>query len=181
MELLQFELDPNKLPPVGQGVLRWPLDHIRITQRFGRTADSGRLYTSGTHNGVDFGVSSGSNVYAALSGVIEGFGNTDQYPGCQSYGKWILIKHNNGLSSLYAHLSLTQVSVGQEVSTGQVIGYSGNTGYSTGPHLHLTVFASQGVQLMRLGDIPGRPITRCSNATIPIAPRDAYLDPLVYL
>jgi len=176
---LQFELDPGRLPPIGQGVLLWPLDNIRITQKFGRTTDSGRLYTSGTHNGVDFGVSTGNNVYASLGGVVEGVGNTDQYPKCLSYGRWVLIKHNNGLSTLYAHLSLTSVLVGQSVSTGQVIGFSGNTGYSTGPHLHLSLFASQGVKIRRLGDI--KAITNCADASIPIAPKDAYLDPLTYL
>ena len=178
---LQFELDPSKIPPAGRGILAWPLDIVRITQKFGRTSDSGRLYKSGTHNGVDFGISTGSSVYASLSGVVEGAGNTDSYRGCLSYGKWVLIKHNNGLSTLYAHLSLTSVNLGQEVRTGQVIGFSGNTGYSTGPHLHLSLFASQGVRVMRLSDIPGRAITKCSNASIPIAPRDAYLDPLIYL
>jgi len=178
---LQFELDPSKIPPAGKGILAWPLDIVRITQKFGRTSDSGRLYKSGTHNGIDFGISTGSSVYTSLSGVVAGTGDTDSYRNCLSYGKWVLIKHNNGLSTLYAHLSLVSVGKGQEVSTGQVIGFSGSTGYSTGPHLHLSLFASQGVQIMRLGDIPGRAITKCSNASIPIAPRDAYLDPLVYL
>jgi murein DD-endopeptidase MepM/ murein hydrolase activator NlpD len=178
---LQFELDPSKLPPVGKGVLAWPLDIVRITQKFGKTGDSGRLYRSGTHNGIDFGISTGSSVYSTLSGVVEGTGNTDAYLGCLSYGKWVLVRHNNGLSTLYAHLSLINVSTGQEVKTGQVIGFSGNTGYSTGPHLHLSLFASQGVRVMRLGDIPGRAITKCSDASIPIAPQDAYLDPLIYL
>jgi len=178
---LQFVLDPGRLPSAGKGILKWPLNHIRITQQFGKTSDSGRLYSSGTHNGIDFGVSTGTNVYAALGGVVEGVGDTDRYAGCLSYGKWVLIRHNNGLSTLYAHLSGFAVSVGEGVSTEQLIGYSGNTGYSTGPHLHLTVFASQGVKLQKLGDIPGRPITKCSAATIPVAPRDAYLDPLIYL
>ena len=178
---IQFELDPSRLPPIGQGVLAWPLDTVRITQRFGKTSDSGRLYSSGTHNGVDFGISTGSSVYSTLSGVVEGVGNTDAFPGCLSYGKWVLVKHNNGLATLYAHLSLTNVSVGQEVKTGQVVGFSGSTGYSTGPHLHLSLFASQGVRVMKLRDIPGRAITKCSDASIPIAPKDAYLDPLIYL
>jgi len=178
---LQFELDPSKIPPIGSGVLAWPLNNIRITQRFGKTSSSGRLYASGTHNGTDFGVSEGNNVKASLTGVVQGVGNTDQYPGCLSYGKWVLVKHNNGLSTLYAHLSLITVSPGQNVSTGQVVGYSGNTGYSTGPHLHMSLYASQGVQITRLGDIPGRPITKCSSASIPVAPSKAYLDPLAYL
>ena len=85
--------------------------------------------------------------------MIVGTGNTDEPRGCYSYGKWILIKHENGLSTLYAHLSLIKVNAGETVNTGDIIGYSGNTGYSTGPHLHLTVYATQGVKIVRLGDI----------------------------
>jgi len=177
---LQIAIDPNSLPSVGKGVLRWPLDKIVITQHFGNTefAKSGAYNGSG-HNGVDFGTSIGTEVKAALSGVIVGAGNTDQYKGCYSYGKWVLIKHSNGLSTLYAHLSLIKVSEGQSVSTGQVIGYSGNTGYSTGPHLHFTVYASQGVEIVRLGDV--KKITNCANASIPVASLNAYLNPLDYL
>ena len=73
-------------------------------------------------------------------------GNTDQ--SCQgvSCGKWVLIKHANNLSTLYAHLSIIKVSGGQQVETGQLVGYSGDTGYATGPHLH-GVFASEGVEI----------------------------------
>ena len=71
------------------------------------------------------------------------------------------------------------MKAGQSISTGDVIGFSGNTGYSTGPHLHFTVFASQGVQVVRLGDV--KKITNCGNVRIPIAPLDAYLNPLSYL
>ncbi|MCR4306448.1 MAG: M23 family metallopeptidase, partial [Candidatus Yonathbacteria bacterium] len=187
-ELLKFEselriaIDPTSLPPAGAGILLWPLKDIFITQKFGNTdfAQSG-AYSGKGHNGIDFRASVGTEVKAALSGVVEATGNTDQYPGCYSYGKWVLIKHNNGLSTLYAHFSLIKAVAGQQVSTGDVIGYSGNTGYSTGPHLHLTVYASQGVKITRLGDIPGRPITKCSGASIPIASLNAYLNPLDYL
>ena len=102
---LKFTLDPSKLPPAGKGILRWPLDNIRITQQFGRTADSGRLYSSGTHNGMDFAASIGTPVKAALSGTVTATGNTDAIYGCYSYGKWVLLKHANGLSTLYAHLA----------------------------------------------------------------------------
>ncbi len=173
---LQYTLDPSRLPSVGKGILRWPLDNVFITQQFGRTADSGRLYVSGTHNGVDFRASIGTPIKSALAGTVQGTGNTDAIAGCYSYGKWILIKHGNGLSTLYAHLSDINVSEGQSISTGQVIGYSGFTGYATGPHLHFTVFASDAVQIRKLSSGKG-----CNNAVIPVSAASGYLNPLDYL
>jgi murein DD-endopeptidase MepM/ murein hydrolase activator NlpD len=177
---LEYTRDPSRIPPAGQGILRWPLDAIKITQNFGTTAFSqSGAYNGKGHNGVDFRASVGTPVKSALSGVVQATGNTDQYAGCYSYGKWVLVKHNNGLSTLYAHLSHITENSGAQVSTGQVIGYSGNTGYSTGPHLHFTVYESNGVQLVKLGDVRRR--TNCANATIPVAPLPAYLNPLDYL
>lgn len=174
---LKKAIDPNSFPSTDKGLLSWPLGIIRITQQFGRTVDAKRLYSSGTHNGVDFGVSIGTPVLASLDGVVTGSGNTDEQKSCYSYGKWILIKHPNGLSTLYAHLSVIKVSAGQEVRTGEVIGYSGNTGYSTGPHLHLTVYATQGiVGIQKYSSSIG-----CKNVSIPIAGTNAYLDPMLYL
>jgi len=177
---LRVAIDPNTLPPVGKGILRWPLDSVFVTQYFGNTkfAKSG-AYSGNGHNGIDFRASVGTPIKAALSGTVVETGNTDAYKGCYSYGKWALVKHNNGLSTMYAHLSLIKVSAGQTVVTGDVIGYSGNTGYSTGPHLHFTVYASQGVQVVRLGDI--KKITNCANARIPVASYNAYMNPLDYL
>ena len=173
---LVYTLDPSRLPPSGKGILRWPLDNVRITQQFGKTADSGRLYSSGTHNGVDFGAPIGTPLKAALAGTIQGTGNSDAVRGCYSYGKWVLIKHANGLSTLYAHMSQINVSEGQSVSTGQVIGYTGNTGYATGPHLHLTVYASNAVTVRKLGTN-----TPCGQAIIPVSATSGYLNPLDYL
>lgn len=179
---LRFQIDPSSIPPSGKGVLKWPLDKIRVTQQFGDTdfsrANPG-VYNGRGHNGIDFAASQGSAVRAALSGIVEGTGNTDAQPGCYSYGKWILVRHANGLSTLYAHLSLIKVSKGDAVTTGDIIGYSGNTGYSTGPHLHFTVYASQGVKVVKFGDV--RPNTNCSNVTLPVADFRAYLNPLLYL
>lgn len=174
---LRIAIDPKSIPPAGKGVLVWPLDDIFITQRFGKTADAKRLYVSGSHNGVDFRAAPGTPIKAAGNGTVTAAGDTDRACAGASYGKWVLIKHGNGLSTLYAHLSLIKVTAGQTVGADQIIGYSGNTGYTTGPHLHLTVFATQGMRVEEYN------FKSCAGAkiTMPIAGPDAYLDPLIYL
>lgn len=181
--LLKVSIDTSRIAPVGKGVLSWPLDSVKITQNFGNTSfatANPQVYNGKGHNGIDFGAPTGTPIKAALSGTITGTGNTDSVKGCYSYGKWVLVKHANGLSTLYAHLSTISVSAGDSVKTGEVIGLSGNTGYSTGPHLHFTVYSTQGVAIQKLGDVRQQK-TGCSAASIPIAPPDAYLNPLSYL
>ena len=173
---LEYTLDPSRVAAAGKGVLRWPVENVRISQQFGRTADSGRLYASGTHNGIDLAVSVGTPLKASLTGTIQATGNTDAVRGCYSYGKWVLIKHGNGLSTLYAHMSQVSVSQGQAVTTGEVIGFSGSTGYATGPHLHFTVYASDAVQVRKLGTN-----TPCGQATMPVSAATGYLNPMDYL
>ncbi len=170
---LKYASDPSKLPAVGSGVLRWPLDKVVVTQLFGKTSDSGRLYASGTHDGVDFGSPTGTPVHAALSGTVYEI-NQGAAPNCQ-YGKWVLIKHPNGLATLYAHLSSINVSKGQTVSTGDTIGNVGMTGYATGPHLHFTVYDASAVTLKQYTCKSGPTVT------IPIAAPKAYLNPMAYL
>ena len=178
---LEYTMDPTRLPTAGKGILRWPLDSVKVTQDFGDTAFArSGAYAGKGHNGIDLRAPIGTPIRAALSGRIEGTGNSDQVRGCYSYGKWVLIKHSNGLTTLYAHLSQVGVTEGQEVYTGDVIGYSGNTGYATGPHLHFSVYASNGVRVMKLGQSTGKK-TPCANATIPVAPYGAYLNPMNYL
>ena len=178
---LRITIDPNSIPKARAGILAWPLDSIFITQYFGNTefSKTTTAYNGNGHNGIDFRASIGTPIKASLGGVVTGTGNTDESRGCYSYGKWVLIKHENGLSTLYAHLSLIKATTGQTVNNGDVIGYSGNTGYSTGPHLHFTVYATQGVQIVKLGDI--KKITNCGNVKMPVAPLEAYLNPLNYL
>ncbi len=174
---LRFAIDPSRLPPSGSGVLLWPLDVIKITQEFGDTAfaKSG-AYNGKGHNGVDFKAAVGTRVKATLSGIVKGIGDTDTVCPGASYGKWVLIEHQNGLSTLYAHFSLIKVTEGQGVATGEVIGYSGDTGYSTGPHLHVTVYATQGMRIME------RKSSVCKgNYRMPVADLKAYLNPLLYL
>lgn len=172
---LQYILDPSKLPKAG--IFSWPLDYVLITQLFGVTSDSGRLYASGSHSGVDFRASIGTPVKAMADGTVRGTGNTDlQCPGA-SFGGFILIEYDNGLFSTYGHLSLVKVKKGQKVKRGQIVAYSGNTGYSTGPHLHVTVYAPDSVTVKSIPSqsCPGKALT------LPVASVKAYLDPMYFL
>ncbi len=177
---IKFILDPNTIPTKGTAVFRWPLDNPYITQYFGYTkfALSG-AYNGSAHNGLDLGTPVGTKLYAPLTGTVRNVGNTDLVPGCYSWGKWILIDHPNGLSSMFAHLSQISVSPGQQVRTGDIVGYSGNTGYSTGPHLHYTVYVSDGVQVQQFNQY--KSVTSCGAALSPFAAIEAYMDPLDFL
>jgi murein DD-endopeptidase MepM/ murein hydrolase activator NlpD len=125
---------------------------------------------------VDFGIPTGTAVLSSASGIVKGTGDTDAVCPGASYGKWVLIEHPFGLSTLYAHLSVIQVNEGTDVSAGSVIGYSGDTGYSTGPHLHYTVYATQGVKITE------RKSRVCKGSyRMPLADLRAYLNPLSYL
>lgn len=85
------------------------------------------------HHGIDIANKSGNSVVAAASGTVSRVG----YNG--SYGRYIIVTHGGGYETLYAHLSRQLVRAGQEVDQGQLIGREGDTGRSTGPHLHFEV------------------------------------------
>lgn len=175
---LKLIIDPKSYPNPNR-VLQPPLDELFITQQFGDTLFSRQnpgVYSGKGHNGVDFKASPGTPIKAALNGTIQATGDTDTVCPGASYGRFVLIKHNNGLSSLYAHLSLIKAVEGQPVTTGELIGYSGNTGYSTGPHLHFGLYASQGVQVTSL-----KSKVCAGTYRIPVADLRAYLNPMLYL
>lgn len=180
---LDFALNPNSIPQKGSAVLDWPLKSVLITQRFGRTVSSERLYVSGSHSGMDFRASVGTPVYAVADGIVRGIGNTDDQCFRASFGKWIFIEHDIGLSTTSAHLSSWIVTANQRVSKGDIIGYSGNTGRSTAPHLHLTVYATEGVDGGQGARITNRASAACpgTNYRMPLAPTAAYLDPIDFL
>lgn len=187
-EVLDYEsklkaiVDISKLPKSGTGVLQYPVKKVIITQYFGNTAFSTQnpqVYNGSGHNGIDFGLPVGTAIYSAGDGRVIGVGNSDLACSGVSYGKWILIKHNNGLSTLYAHLSSFDVSQGDSVASGQKIASSGNTGYSTGPHLHFTVYASDAVRVSGPGEYKSKVCG--TDLLIPVAPRNGYLNPLTYL
>lgn len=173
---LKLYFDPKSLPKANNSALSWPLEKVFITQLFGKTSVSGRLYASGSHNGIDFRAAIGTKVLSAGNGVVEGVGDTDPVCPGASYGKWVFIRYDNGLVSVYGHLSLIASKAGQKVKAGDVVAYSGATGYSTGPHLHMSVFAGQGVKITTLKSAV------CQGTyIIPLADPKAYLDPTVYL
>ncbi len=187
-ELLDFEaklkaiIDVNKLPKQGSGVLSYPLKKITITQYFGNTEFSTKnpqVYSGKGHNGIDFAAPEGTFIFASADGTVIGLDDTDINCKGASYGKWVLIKHNNGLTTLYAHLSSYAVKEGDKITIGQKIGTVGNTGYSTGPHLHFAIFASDGVKVS--GPKEYRSKSCGTYMRIPLAPQNAYLNPLSYL
>ncbi len=87
------------------------------------------------HNGVDLANASGTRINATMSGRIADIGDRPS-----GYGKYVIIKHSNGYQSLYGHLSRITVREGQYIYQGEKIGEMGNTGRSTGPHLHFSVY-----------------------------------------
>lgn len=178
---LKLAVDPASIPKAGKGILQWPVDSVRITQYFGDTEFSrSGAYNGKGHNGIDLAAPIGTPLKAALTGTVVDTGNTDAVRGCYSFGKWVMLKHANGLNTMYSHLSQINVTKGESVSTGQVIGYSGETGYATGPHLHFGVYLSSATKIVRLGDQTSSK-TPCANAVMPVAPLAAYLDPMKYL
>ena len=117
---------PKKL---WDGAWQMPADGA-ITAKFGeqRSVDGGPV--SGHHPGTDIGIAPGTDVRAPNGGVVAFTGEL------QAYGNVVVIDHGGGLYSTFGHLSKIDVRVGQQVSTGGIIAQSGNTGLSTGPHLH---------------------------------------------
>lgn len=196
---LNLIVHPNLLPKVGTGILSWPFNTsymfnctqrkslfgnlFCVTQYFGTTpfaTANPQVYNGGGHPGIDISAPIGTAIKASLAGTVLATGNTDLIRGCYSYGKWVMLVHGNGISTLYAHLSAIDVTKGQSVSAGQTVGLSGMTGYATGPHLHFGVYATEGTQIMTLRQFRGAQ-KGCADATMPVATLTAYLNPLSYL
>lgn len=114
-----------------------PVKKYKLSASFNQ---AGNMWNS-THSGQDFAVASGTKVYATHGGTVVKAGGNGAGDG-PAYGNAIVIRHGNGTYSQYAHLSRVQVKVGQVVATGQQIALSGNTGNSSGPHLHFEIRTS---------------------------------------
>ncbi|OHA08795.1 MAG: hypothetical protein A3B37_00375 [Candidatus Sungbacteria bacterium RIFCSPLOWO2_01_FULL_59_16] len=175
---LEADFDRSLLPAPGSGVLGWPLPApIFITQHFGQTAFArAGAYSGKGHNGIDLRAAVGTAVFAGEGGTVRATGDTDLACRRASYGRWVLVDHPSNLTTLYAHLSLVRVRRGDAVNRGELIGYSGQSGYATGPHLHFTVFARQAVNV---GELRSRVCGRVM--TLPLSPFGGYLNPLDYL
>ena len=112
----------------------WPLPSSRlITSLFGNRVHP-EYGTVKFHKGVDINASVGAPIVAADGGTVVTVGNDPA-----GYGIYVAIYHSGGRSTLYAHMNAAAVSAGQTVSQGQIIGYAGSSGVSTGPHLHFEI------------------------------------------
>lgn len=119
---------------VRKALMRTPIDGARLSSGFGKRKHPILGYTK-MHKGLDFAAPRGTPIYAAGDGVIERVGRFG------AYGKYIRIRHHSSYKTAYAHLNgyAKGVKKGKRVKQGQVIGYVGTTGRSTGPHLHYEV------------------------------------------
>lgn len=156
---LRAKFDVTLLPSKRPGVFMWPVKNSDggrggvITQHFGERS---RLYGGKPHNGLDIGTPIGTPIFVAEDGKVVAVDNNDRsFRYKYQYGKYVLIQHSNNLMTLYAHLSSQVATVGATVKRGDLIGYSGNTGYSTGAHLHFGVYWAPSVIMRAVSPAAG--------------------------
>ncbi len=105
-----------------------------LTSKFGRRVDPITGRQNSNHTGIDMACPTGTPIYASMSGTVEmaGWSNT--------YGNYVIISHKENYQTLYAHMSKITAVKGTKIAQGDKVGLVGSTGYSTGPHLHFTVY-----------------------------------------
>ncbi|WP_257379470.1 M23 family metallopeptidase [Snodgrassella alvi] len=119
--------------PLRKGFTSVPVEGARISSPFG-TRFHPILQTLRMHSGIDYAVASGTPIHAPSDGTVESFGIKG------GYGNTVVLRHNDSMQTLYGHMSaFANLSIGQHVRAGTIIGYVGSTGVSTGPHLHYEV------------------------------------------
>jgi murein DD-endopeptidase MepM/ murein hydrolase activator NlpD len=130
----KVEADKKKIEIEANRPVFFPVDKkYPITSHYNKNRVHPVLKKKRPHNGIDFGAPKGTPVYAPADGIVE----IARFS--KSAGNWVMINHQNGYKTVYMHFDKLGVKEGQQVKRGQVIGYIGNTGYSTGPHLHYEV------------------------------------------
>jgi len=136
-----------------KALMRTPIDGARLSSHFGTRKHPILGYTK-KHTGTDFAAPPGTPIYAAGDGIIEASGWNG------GYGKYVRIRHNSEYSTAYAHMRAIKYGKGKRVHQGQVIGYVGTTGRSTGPHLHFEI-VRRGVKVnpMRVKMPSGKKLT----------------------
>jgi murein DD-endopeptidase MepM/ murein hydrolase activator NlpD len=157
------QLDLSKLPAFNKSTLYFPVANPHRSQGYGKATWT-RAYSF--HNGIDFAGKIGTPIIAAANGKVLATGDNGRY----AYGKWMTVDHENGLVTLYGHLSAVKASKGTSVKRGDVIGLMGNTGYSTGPHVHFTVFAKNSFDVVSSSKMKGL-----------LLPTGAHVNPDKYL
>ncbi len=144
----KLELSPTQLAPIdaefkSSGRFLWPIPQATVTQGFGPSPYFFEPAFAGFphfHTGMDLAVPMGTPVLAAADGVVVGARPmTDGAGNLVGYGNFVILEHNDGLRTLYAHLLTILVKEGQTVRRGQLIGLVGSTGNSTGAHTHFEV------------------------------------------
>jgi murein DD-endopeptidase MepM/ murein hydrolase activator NlpD len=127
------KLDYAKLQEINGDLFIWPISSRRITSRYGYRVNpvSGKR---GYHSGIDIGANTGVPIRAAMSGRVSSTGYNEVF------GNYVVISHHAGYRTLYAHMSVIRTKSGAYVQTGERIGDVGNTGQSTGSHLHFQVY-----------------------------------------
>lgn len=152
-------VDYNNIPAAKGGYFDYPVSSPSTTQTYGCLQDAfaRRSYPAcnggkgGFHNGFDFGKNSGTRIFAVKDGKIIGSGDNGKY----AYGRWLAIDHGDGLVTLYGHFNSKSVNKGASVKAGQQIGVMGTTGYSTGVHLHFSVFDKKSFEVVESSKVNG--------------------------
>jgi murein DD-endopeptidase MepM/ murein hydrolase activator NlpD len=142
---------PLDVPEQYAGTLRWPLDAYIVSSEYGERW--GKM-----HKGLDLAADAGEPVYAIAGGEVIYAGD-----GLHGYGNVVIVRHDRQLTSLYAHNSELKVHQGDHVSQGMLIALLGNTGHSTGPHVHFEI---------REGDTPVNPRTVLPKSSVADAAAD---------
>lgn len=129
-------LESKNIPTPGTKLFSWPEQNATLTQKYGMTPFARRgVYGGAPHNGIDMSAGPGAPVRAAQDGVILASGYN------KGWGYWVAIKHLGDLVTLYAHLlQPSHLKIGTFVKKGQTIGFEGSTGFSTGSHLHFSLY-----------------------------------------
>jgi murein DD-endopeptidase MepM/ murein hydrolase activator NlpD len=132
------DLQAAQKPPISSEGWMVPCKYIKLTSAWGyRNNPTNPSAGTEFHDGVDLANNTGTPIYATRSGTVHGVGYAESG---HNLGNYVTLNHGDGFKSQYAHMTYFVVKKGQWVEQGQLIGYMGSTGRSTGPHLHFAIY-----------------------------------------